>query len=67
MKVLLLTIFFIGIILTIVGYYTSKSEGKPQKVIYKFIDPDLEESQKGDQISLVSLYKPMFEDGNILQ
>lgn len=67
MKILLLNLFFIGIILVIVGFYMNRSNGEKRKIEYRFVDQLLEESQKGDQISLTSLYLPMFEDGAILQ
>ena len=67
MKILLLNLFFIGIILTIVGFYMNKSGRSKEKIEYRFVEQLLEEAQRGDQIELTSLYRPMFEDGAILQ
>lgn len=65
MKTLLLILFFLGVIMTILGFYMNKEKQKT-KIEYRFIDQTLEESQKGDQVSLINLYKPMFEDASII-
>lgn len=66
MKIFLITLFFIGIIVTVIGFYQSKSTCPKNKVVYKFIDQSLEESQKGDQLSVLHLYKPMFQNNSVL-
>lgn len=67
MKSFLISFFFIGIILFIIGYYMNKEKEKDnKKIIYKFLDQTIEEAQQGDRISLVTKFKPMFEDASIL-
>jgi len=43
-KLVLLVMFFIGIIFVIIGYYNSKIFTPRQKIIYKFIDKNMEEN-----------------------
>lgn len=60
-----LVIFFIGIILTIVGYYEGQESPAP-KVIYKYVDSTIEEAQKGGQQSVFNTHIQMFSDPPIL-
>ena len=38
MEKYLITLFFIGVILFIIGYYENKQQNIPTKIEYKFID-----------------------------
>lgn len=65
MRTYILVIFFFGIIMTIIGHYQSKT--MPQgKIVYKFIDQTIEESQKGGQDSVFNNFVTMFSDPPIL-
>ena len=65
MKTYILVVFFLGIIMTIIGYYQTKQ--MPQgKVVYKFIDQTIEESQKAGQDSVFNNFITMFSDPPIL-
>ena len=66
MKLLLLSFFFIGIIMIILGFYTSQYDKPKTKIIYKFLDQTIEEKQQGDKESLLKLYQSMFKDHSIL-
>lgn len=66
MKVLLIILFFLGIILTIIGYYQGQSFCPKDKVVYKFIDESLEERQKGDQQDVYGMFEYLFQDRSIL-
>ena len=62
MRVLLLVLFFIGVILTIIGYYQNKIFLPRQKIIYKFVDKNIEEAIYENQ-NVGEIFKPMFETG----
>lgn len=65
MRTYVLVTFFIGIIMAIIGFYQVKQA--PQgKVVYKFIDQTIEESQKGGQDSVFNTHIKMFSDPPIL-
>ena len=65
MRTYILVLFFIGIILTIIGYYESKELPAP-KVVYKFVDQTIEEAQKGGGPSVYNNFITMFSDPPIL-
>lgn len=65
MKVFLLTLFFIGIIMTIIGFYMSQ-KNNVKKVEYRFVGQNLGESQKLNKETIYDTYKPMFNDSSIL-
>ncbi len=60
-----LTLFFLGVITTIIGYYESRQAPAP-KVVYKFVDKTIEEAQKGGQESVYNMYLQMFTDPPLL-
>jgi len=60
MKLLIVSLFFIGIIMTIIGYYRANSQCPIQKTKYKFIPRSLEEEQT-DNTSVYKIFKDMFE------
>ena len=67
MKTYILVLFFLGIILTIVGYYESiKFNLNKSKIIYKFVDSTIEEAQKKGQDSVYNKFITMFSDPPIL-
>lgn len=67
MKLILISLFFIGIIFFIIGFYMNREqEYNNKKIVYKFLDQTIEEAQNGDRISLVSKFNPMFQDASIL-
>lgn len=65
MKTYILVLFFLGIIMTIIGHYQAKQipEGK---IVYKFVDQTIEEAQKGEQESVFNKYISMFTDPPLL-
>ena len=65
MRTYVLVIFFLGIIMTIIGHYQSK-QAPAGKTVYKFLDQTIEESQKAGQESTFNMYLPMFTDPPIL-
>ena len=65
MKIILLILFFIGIIVTILGYYESKNN-EQKKVEYKFIDKSIEEWYKDNSKGAYDIFKPMFTNNSIL-
>ena len=65
MNTYILVLFFIGIIITVIGYYESKEMPAP-KTIIKFIDKTIEEAQKSGQDDVYSTYITMFSDPPIL-
>lgn len=66
MKIYILTLFFLGIIISIIGYYESYTSCPKQKIIYKFIDKSIEEAQKDQQGSVYNKFINMFVDSPIL-
>ena len=66
MKVLILVLFFIGIILAIIGFYDNKFNVPTTKIVYQYIDQSIEEYQKGDQQKVYKMFEPMFQDNPIL-
>jgi hypothetical protein len=58
----ILVLFFIGVILTIIGYYKSIQDNCKTKTIYKYIDQSIEEAQKGGQYSPYNKFIHMFTD-----
>ena len=61
-----IVLFFLGIILTIIGYYENQKSNISSKVEYKFIDKTLEEAQKDTQIPPHKLFKDMFTEAPII-
>lgn len=59
-------LFFVGIIMTLIGYYENKKNNIIPKVEYKFIDKSLEEAQKDKDIGPFQMFKTMFVDPPIL-
>lgn len=59
MRVFLLVVFFIGIIFTIIGYYQNKLFTPRQKIIYKFVDKNIEENIYENQ-DVSKIYQDMF-------
>jgi len=58
----IITLMFIGIIITIVGYYRDKERPK-EKVIYKFIDQTVDEAYTaGRTDNAYNTYLSMFTD-----
>ena len=55
-------LFFVGIIMTLIGYYENKKNNIISKVEYKFIDKSLEEAQKDKDIGPYQIFKNMFVD-----
>lgn len=66
MNEFILTLFFIGIIMAVIGYYQSNVSCPKQKIIYKFVDQTIEEAQKSDSQDLYNDFLPMFEDAPLL-
>jgi len=65
MKTYVLVLFFLGIIMTIIGFNQSKQA--PQgKIVYKFVDKSIEEAHKGGQESVFNMFAPMFTDPPLL-
>lgn len=61
MRLLIVSLFFMGIIMAIIGYYKANSECPLQKTKYKFIPRTLEEEQASNT-SVYAIFKGMFED-----
>ena len=66
MKNYILVLFFLGIIMTIIGYHESSPNCPKSKTVYKFIDQTIEEAQKGGQPSVYNQFITMFSDPPIL-
>ena len=66
MRTYILVLFFLGIIMSIIGYYQSQPNCPKTKIVYKFIDQTIEESQKGGQDSVFNTHIQMFSDPPIL-
>tara|TARA_B110000285_G_C14951784_1_gene527160 strand:- start:447 stop:650 length:204 start_codon:yes stop_codon:yes gene_type:complete len=66
MEKYLITLFFIGLILTIIGYYENKNKNIPTKVEYKFIDKTIEEAQKDTQDVPSVIFKNLFNSAPII-
>lgn len=66
MKAEILVIFFMGIIISIIGYYTSMTQCTPSKNTVRFVDRTVEEAQKDAPQNLNQLYQPMFQDAPVL-
>ena len=62
----MLVLFFIGIIIFVIGYYNSIHNNCKTKVIYKYIDQSIEEAQKGGQYSPYNQFINMFIDKPLL-
>ena len=61
----LLVLFFLGIIMIIIGFQRARGSPTP-KIIYKYVDKTIEEAQKGGQESVYSQFIQMFEDPPLL-
>ena len=59
-------LFFIGIIMTLIGYYENNKNNNIPKVEYKFIDKSLEEAQKDKDVGPYQIFKNMFVDPPLL-
>jgi len=66
MKSLIIILFFVGIILTIIGYYQGKNNCPINKIKYKFIPKTIEEDQAYPQ-SVYKMYQKMFSQPSLLQ
>ncbi len=62
-----LTLVLIGVIVTIIGYYTQKQAAKQHpKVVYKFITQNLDEEDKVIANDVYNEYSRMFTDKSLL-
>jgi len=59
MRLFIVSMFFIGIIMSVVGYYKANTSCPIQKVKYKFIPKTLKEEQ-ADQVSVSATFRDMF-------
>ena len=59
MRLFIVSMFFIGIIMSVVGYYKANTSCPLQKVRIKFIPKTLEEEQ-ADQVSVSATFRDMF-------
>ena len=59
MRLFTVSLFFIGIIMSVVGYYRANTSCPIQKIKYKFIPKTLEEEQ-ADLTSVSATFKGMF-------
>jgi len=59
-------LFFVGIIITLIGYYENNKKNIQPKIEYKFIDKSLEEAQKDKQLGPYNIFKSMFVDPPLL-
>ena len=66
MKVLLIIVFFLGIIITLLGYFKSQTYCPKEKIVYRFVDQTLEERQKGDKQDVYGMFEYMFQNRSIL-
>jgi len=66
MEKYIITLFFIGLIITIIGYYENKTKNIPTKIEYKFIDKTIEEAQKDTQEVPSVIFKNLFNDAPII-
>ena len=66
MKLLIVILFFIGIIITLIGYYQSKQNCPIRKTKYKFLPKTVEEEQAYGH-SVYKIYRRMFLDPPILK
>jgi hypothetical protein len=66
MNNLLLILFFVGIIMTIIGFYENQKNNIKPKIEYKFIDKTLEEAQKDKDLGPYAIFKSMFVDPPLL-
>lgn len=66
MNEFILSLFFIGIIMAVIGYYQSNANCPQNKIIYKYVDQTIEENQKGVNPDLVNMFLDMFEDAPLL-
>ena len=66
MKTYLIVLFFLGIIITIIGHYQANSNCPKEKIVYKFMDQSIEEAQKGGTKSVYNEFIPMFVDPPLL-
>jgi hypothetical protein len=67
MDILIIVLFFLGIIMAVIGYYQSFQQCPKQKIEYRFMDKTIEEAQKGDKIDVWNEFKDMFTSPPILQ
>ena len=66
MKQYLIVLFFLGIIMAILGHYQANSNCPKEKIEYRFIDKSIEEAQKGGQESTYNMFNTMFTDPPLL-
>ena len=66
MKTYLIVLFFLGIIITIIGHYQANSNCAKEKIVYKFMDKTIEEAQKSGQESVYNKFSDMFVDPPLL-
>ena len=65
MKTLIMILFFVGIIVTIIGYYQTNQNCPINKIKYKFLPKSIEEDQAYPQ-SVYKLYRKMFSQPSLL-
>jgi len=53
-------LFFIGIIIAIIGFYENNKKNIQPKIEYKFLDKSLEEAQKDKMQGPFEIFKDMF-------
>ena len=67
MNLLILVLFFIGIIVFLLGYFNSNQTCPKPKTVYKYIDRTLAEAQMGpDKQDVYDKFKPMFTQPPII-
>lgn len=59
-------LFFVGIIMAIIGYYENKTINTTSKIEYKFLDKSIEEAQKDKDVGPFEIFKSMFVDPPLL-
>ena len=64
MNTTILILFFIGIILSIIGYYKIDQHCPINKIKYKYISKNIQEEQAYPE-SVYEIYKKMFTGDNI--
>ena len=66
MKQYLIVLFFLGIIMSIIGHYQANTNCPKEKIVYKYMDKSIEEAQKGGQESVYNKFSNMFVDPPLL-
>ena len=63
---LILTLLFLGILTTVIGYYNSYQQCPPMKTKYIFLDRTIEEYQKHFNPDVYNTFRSMFTDGPVI-